>query len=69
MPLAATLWAPACISLLSWHVLTWRLRRLHGLGYCDISHSGYVCDERWYSITYGIRWAGLVLGVRLCVLL
>ena len=29
--------------------------RLHGLGYADISHSGYVCDERWYSITYGVR--------------
>lgn len=31
--------------------------RLYSLGYRDISHSGYVCDERWYSITYGIRCA------------
>ena len=29
--------------------------RLYGLGYTDVSHSGYVCDSRWYSITYGIR--------------
>jgi hypothetical protein len=29
--------------------------RLHSLGYTDISHSGYVCDERWYAITYGVR--------------
>lgn len=31
------------------------LCRLYNLGYRDISHSGYVCDERWYSITYGVR--------------
>lgn len=23
-----------------------------------MSHSGYVCDERWYAITYGVRRRG-----------
>ena len=32
--------------------------RLHGLGYTEASHSGYVCDERWYAITYGVRRRG-----------
>ena len=32
--------------------------RLYDLGWTDISHSGYVCDERWYSVTYGVRRRG-----------
>lgn len=33
-------------------------RRLYKLGYTDVSHSGYVCDERWYAVTYGVRRRG-----------
>ena len=32
--------------------------RLHGLGYREASHSGYICDERWYAVTYGVRRRG-----------
>lgn len=31
------------------------LKRMHSLGYTDISHSGAVCDERWLNITKSIR--------------
>jgi len=31
------------------------LGRMCELGYCDISHSGAVCDERWLNITRTIR--------------
>ena len=33
------------------------LARMCELGYCDISHSGAVCDERWLNITRTIRCA------------
>jgi len=33
------------------------LGRMCELGYCDISHSGAVCDERWLNITRTIRCA------------
>lgn len=32
------------------------LRRMHSLGYTDISHSGSICDERWLNITKSIRY-------------
>jgi hypothetical protein len=40
------------------------LERMCELGYCDISHSGSVCDERWLNITRTIRCAA---ADRLCV--
>ncbi|KAK9806068.1 hypothetical protein WJX72_000034 [[Myrmecia] bisecta] len=38
------------------------LRQLYSWGYTDVSHSGYVCDERWHNITRGIRLRG-AMGV------
>ncbi|KAL3159283.1 hypothetical protein ABBQ32_011245 [Trebouxia sp. C0010 RCD-2024] len=35
------------------------LQQLYQLGYTEISHSGYVCDERWYNLTRSIRLRGL----------
>jgi len=32
--------------------------RLVALGYRDVSHAGFVCDERWYAVTYGVRRRG-----------
>lgn len=34
------------------------LRQLYDLGYSDVAHSGYVCDERWYNITNVVRAKG-----------
>lgn len=34
------------------------VHRLVALGYADVSHSGFMCDERWYAITYGVRRRG-----------
>jgi FkbM family methyltransferase len=31
------------------------LELLYSLGYQDIAHAGYVCDERWYNITSELR--------------
>lgn len=31
------------------------IRILAELGYSEVSHSGFLCDERWFAITYGIR--------------
>lgn len=31
------------------------LEQLHSLGYQGISHSGYICDERWRTLTYNME--------------
>ncbi|KDD74906.1 hypothetical protein H632_c996p0, partial [Helicosporidium sp. ATCC 50920] len=41
------------------------LRWLHALGYTEASHSGYVCDERWFALTHGIRRRGGALPEQL----
>jgi hypothetical protein len=51
-------WNPAAMKAAGWRRPLKLLEWLYGLGYTDVSHSGYVCDSRWYSITYGIRRRG-----------
>jgi len=36
------------------------LEQLYDLGYHGISHSGYICDERWHALTYSIKKRGSV---------
>lgn len=31
------------------------LEQLYSLGYKEISHSGYICDERWQTLTYDMN--------------
>ncbi|KAL6771149.1 hypothetical protein ACKKBF_B34135 [Auxenochlorella protothecoides x Auxenochlorella symbiontica] len=44
------------------------LRPLLDAGYTEASHSGYVCDERWYAATYGVRRRGGVTPEELAAL-
>ncbi|PSC76567.1 glycosyltransferase family 32 [Micractinium conductrix] len=57
-PVLAVEWDPAAMKAAGWKRPLQLLEWLHSLGYRDISHSGLVCDQRWYSITYGIRRRG-----------
>lgn len=57
-PVIAVEWNPEAMKAAGWKSPLKLVEWLYALGYHDISHSGYVCDERWYSITYGIRRRG-----------
>jgi hypothetical protein len=36
------------------------LKKMDSLGYQNISHSGYICDERWSALTYNVRKRGSI---------
>eukprot|EP00887_Chlorella_sp_A99_P001125 scaffold14.g1125.t1 len=57
-PVIALEWSPTAMRATGYGQPLRLLQWLHGLGYIEASHSGYVCDERWYSITYGVRRRG-----------
>ncbi|KAL4444209.1 hypothetical protein ABPG75_011946 [Micractinium tetrahymenae] len=57
-PVLAVEWNPAAMKAAGWRRPLRLVEWLHSLGYKDISHSGFVCDQRWYSITYGVRRRG-----------
>ncbi|GAB4818501.1 hypothetical protein N2152v2_005547 [Parachlorella kessleri] len=57
-PVIALEWNPAAMRLVGFNDPLEMVQRLYDLGWTDISHSGYVCDERWYSVTYGVRRRG-----------
>ena len=57
-PVIAVEWNPIAMKAVGYHSPLQLLRMLSSLGYDDISHSGFICDERWYSVTYGVRRRG-----------
>jgi hypothetical protein len=57
-PVIAVEWSPLAMRAAGWTDPLRLLRMLDALGYDDVSHSGYVCDQRWYAITYGVRRRG-----------
>lgn len=34
------------------------IEKMYSLGYHGISHSGYICDQRWHALTYNVRKRG-----------
>jgi hypothetical protein len=57
-PLVAVEWAPAAMAAAGYADPPAMLRLLASLGYSEASHSGLLCDERWYAATYGVRRRG-----------
>ena len=57
-PVIAIEWNPMAMRAVGYRSPLDLLRVLTSLGYDDISHSGFICDERWYSVTYGVRRRG-----------
>lgn len=51
-------WNPAAMKRAGYTDPLALVHRLYNLGYTDVSHSGFICDERWYSVTYGVRRRG-----------
>jgi hypothetical protein len=47
--------APKLMRRAGYHQPERLLELLHGLGYRDVAHAGYVCDERWFNITSELR--------------
>eukprot|EP00890_Picochlorum_soloecismus_P006267 jgi/Picsp_1/6641/NSC_03984-R1_glycosyltransferase family 32 protein len=39
------------------------LKKMEFLGYQNISHSGYICDERWSALTYNVRKRGSITSL------
>jgi hypothetical protein len=57
-PVIAVEWNPIAMKAVGYASPLDMLRVLSSLGYDDISHSGFICDERWYAVTYGVRRRG-----------
>lgn len=57
-PVISIEWNPAAQQTVGYANPLNILRTLTKLGYTDVSHSGFICDERWYAITYGVRRRG-----------
>jgi hypothetical protein len=57
-PVIAIEWNPAAMKAVGYDSPLAMLSVLSSLGYDDISHSGFICDERWYAVTYGVRRRG-----------
>lgn len=57
-PVIAVEWNPVAMRAVGYRSPLDLLRVLSSLGYDDISHSGFICDERWYGLTYGVRRRG-----------
>lgn len=38
------------------------IEKMYSLGYHGISHSGYICDQRWHALTYNVRKRGGLLS-------
>ena len=51
-------WNPRCYKDIGYSDPIKILEKLHDLGYHGISHSGYICDERWHALTYNIKKRG-----------
>ena len=57
-PVVAIEWNPVAMKAVGYDSPLDMLSMLSSLGYDDISHSGFICDERWYAVTYGVRRRG-----------
>jgi len=57
-PVIAIEWNPIAMKAVGYASPLDMLLALSSLGYDDISHSGFICDERWYAVTYGVRRRG-----------
>lgn len=57
-PVISVEWNPTALQTVGYATPLNILRTLTNLGYTDVSHSGFICDERWYALTYGIRRRG-----------
>ncbi|KAG7667283.1 hypothetical protein Ndes2526B_g04214 [Nannochloris sp. 'desiccata'] len=57
-PVIAVEWNPIAMKAVGYASPLDMLHVLSSLGYDDISHSGFICDERWYAVTYGVRRRG-----------
>ncbi len=57
-PVIAIEWNPTSMKAVGYASPLDMLSLLSSLGYDDISHSGFICDERWYAVTYGVRRRG-----------
>ena len=57
-PVIAMEWNPVAMKAVGYSNPLDVVDTLGGLGYTDVSHSGFICDERWYALTYGVRRRG-----------
>ena len=51
-------WNAALMKSVGYERPQYILERMYELGYQNVSHSGYICDQRWNELTYNIRKRG-----------
>jgi len=59
-PLVSLEWNPGMMRSVGYMEPLDILKKIESLGYQNISHSGYICDERWNALTYNVRKRGSI---------
>ena len=59
-PVVSLEWNPAMMRSAGYMDPIGVLKKMDSLGYQNISHSGYICDERWSALTYNVRKRGSI---------